>query len=90
MNDEHREETIRFSIKGPEGVYRGEATGSELEEHSIFEVTLSNGERFHLEAISAKQSKRYNWVGCAESDIEILVPIVGGIIEKYFRRKRAA
>jgi hypothetical protein len=79
-------ERIRFSIKGPDGVYHGEVTGNELRDNAKYNVSLATGESFEVEALSNDEGK-YHWIASKKKTAEHLVPVVGGIIERYFRRK---
>ena len=88
--EEQRIEKIRFSIKGPEGLYRGEATGCPLREQEVYDVQLSSGDRFQVKAVPEAPvfNARYKWVPITKDKISRLAPIVGTIIERYFRRKK--
>jgi hypothetical protein len=88
MDDRH--ERIKFSIKGPEGVYHGEAVGQDLTEDAVFQVRLSNGDSFDLQAEPDNEAARYNWVSYTKEQFTSLAPVVGSIIERYFRRKNEA
>jgi hypothetical protein len=82
------EEKIRFSIRGPEGVYRGEAKGKELRENAVFEVELSTGEQFVVKALPDKKNG-FSWIPAKERFSNI-AQVVGNVIERYYRRKQKA
>jgi len=85
--DSKMNERIRFSIKGPEGEYRGEAVGDELQDNARYSVRLATGEEFEMKAVPQHTGK-YGWAAEGKGNIRGLVPVVGSIIERYFKRKR--
>lgn len=80
------EERIPFSINSPEGHYRGEAVGRNLRDYSVFEVKLADGQSFHIEAVPNHELPEYHWQAYSQR-FSKLVPEVGRIIERYFKKK---
>jgi|GEM_PF-942135 len=85
--EETSRERIKFSIKGPAGTFIGEAVGGDLKHSSIYEIRLSNGDVFELEAKEEAPS-RYSRVCPTRSGTPRIASVIGNIIERYFRRKQ--
>jgi hypothetical protein len=86
---DRKDERIPFSINSPEGHYRGEAVGRNLRDYSVFEVNLADGEKFEIEAVPDRNIPEYKWQAYT-AKFNKLVPEVGRIIERYFKKKQTA
>jgi hypothetical protein len=83
---EDSDERIRFSLRGPEGVYGGEIRGDGLRDNAVFEVELSTGERFAVKAQPDQNAEGFVWEPTADQ-FRNLAQVIGNVIERYFRRK---
>lgn len=81
---------IPFNVKCKENHFRGEVLGFGLSSDSIFEVRLNDGSLFHIKAETDLELRRYYWTSCCNDPFKKLVPIVGRMIERYFRKNKQA
>lgn len=81
-------ERIPFSVRMSEASFRGEVLGNGLKSDSIFEVRLNNGDMFHIKAETDLELRAYAWTSYCKDQFRKLVPIVGRMIERHFKKKQ--
>jgi hypothetical protein len=84
---DHERDIIRFTIKGPDGLSFGEATGKDLKENEVYRVEMSTGEQFKVRAVRGGGRYRFSWESPRYGKYAEFVPVIGSIIERHFRRK---
>lgn len=67
---------------------RGEAIGGELENMSLYKVAIKGLEPFYIQAVPDRELPCYEWTSYLKDDNRKLVPIIGKIIERYYRRTK--
>jgi hypothetical protein len=82
------ENVIKFSIKGPEGLYQGEARKIPVFENYIFEILLNNGEKFFIQGnvIDEEGIRKISWMPYIGKKHIPLIPFIGERIESYNSR----
>lgn len=78
---------IPFSVRCREAHFRGEVLGFDLKTDSVFEVRLSDGSLFHIKAEPDLELRRYSWTSLCQEQFRKLVPVIGKVIERYFKGK---
>jgi len=77
---------IPFRVQCKEASFRGEVLGFGLKTDSIFEVRLSDGSLFHIKAEPDFELRRYSWTSVCNDQFRKLVPIIGKVVERYFKK----
>ncbi|HRO43543.1 MAG TPA: hypothetical protein PL009_11965 [Flavipsychrobacter sp.] len=78
---------IPFSVRCQEANFRGEVLGFNLQSDSIYEVRLNDGSLFHIKAEPDFELRRYSWTSACNEQFRKLVPVIGRVIERYFKKK---
>jgi len=78
---------IPFSVKCNENHFRGEVLGFELGCESVFEVRLNDGSLFHIKAEPDLELRRYSWTSRCNDQFRKFVPVIGRVVERYFKKK---
>jgi len=78
---------IPFSVRCNEASFRGEVLGFNLQSDSIFEVRLNDGSLFHIKAEPDLELRRYSWTSKCNNQFRKIVPLIGKVIERYFKKK---
>ena len=78
---------IPFSVRCREAHFRGEVLGFDLKTDSVFEVRLNDGSLFHIKAEPDLELRRYSWTSLCQEQFRKLVPVIGKVIERYFKGK---
>jgi hypothetical protein len=86
MRQMDMEESIPFNISLSDASYSGEIKGKRLKDHRVFNIILSSGEEFKVEAVPDKERLNYSWVGYAKDKFNKIIPLIGKMIEQYFSR----
>lgn len=79
---------IPFKIKLNSGYYSGEAIGTHLKAFSLFEIKMTDGASFFIEAVPDNELSRYNWVSYIQDASARIVPAIGKFIERHFTTTR--
>lgn len=78
---------IPFCVRCNEAHFRGEVLGFDLKSDSIFEVRLTDGSMFHIKAEPDLELRRYSWTSACNDQFRKIVPLIGRVVERYFRKK---
>jgi len=70
---------IPFCLRTGKTIVQGTASGSVLRPYQVYEVRLSDGTIFNLEAVPF--GKTYHWYSMEEKE---LAPAIGKAIEQFF------
>jgi hypothetical protein len=82
------EKLIKFSIKGPQHIYRGLAKRVDTTARNLFEIQLSNGDKFYIEAKRAEegQEEKILWTPFIGRKHIPLIPFIGERIESHYSK----
>lgn len=75
---------IPFHIRFTNAAFKGEIFGSTLGSNAEFEVRLSDGRSFRIQA--SKQLFKYTWTTLSKTRYRMLIPVIGKLVEKHFAR----
>ena len=78
---------IPFNVRCKDMHFRGEVLGIGLQTDSIFEVRLNDGSFFHIKAEPDWELRRYSWISLRGDQFQKIVPLIGKVVERYFKRK---
>ena len=77
---------VPLDIRLNDKTLKGFAAGDKLTPYSIFEVHLSGGDIFLIEAIPQEDYATYYWSSLVKNDLQKIVPLIGSIIERTFHQ----
>ena len=80
---------IPFSVRLQDNHFRGEVLGYGLSTDSVFEVRLNSGCLFHIKAEPDLELRRYSWTSYCDDQFRKLVPLIGRVVERYFKIDKA-
>jgi len=80
---------VPLNIQLRDKTLKGFVAGNTLSAYSIFEVHLSGGDIFLIEAIPQEEYSSFYWSSLVKDELKKVVPLIGKIIERSFGKPRA-
>lgn len=78
---------VPLNIQLRDKAIKGFAAGNSLSPYSIFEVHLSGGDIFLIEAVPQQDVTGFYWSSLVKNELQKVVPLIGKIIERAFSRQ---
>jgi len=80
---------VPLNIQLKNKTLKGFAAGNDLSPYSIFEVHLSGGDIFLIEAVPQEDYASFYWSSLVKDELQKVVPLIGKIIERSFAHQKS-
>jgi hypothetical protein len=79
---------VPLNIRLKDKTLKGFVAGNMLSPYSIFEVHLSGGDIFLIEAVPQQDYAGFYWSSLVKDELQKVVPLIGRIIERSYQHRK--